>query len=76
MGTGGSNSTTSLNGQQESMGGRQSSPEFLATVPRGSISDIGSEDIPMRKLNVSRNDSESRAMSPFVCLPFTLLIIA
>jgi hypothetical protein len=67
MGTGGSNSTTSLNGLQDSLG-RQSSPEFISTnVIRASISDIGSEDLPMKKLSVSRNENyESRTLSPFV----------
>ena len=67
MGTGGSNSTTSLTGQSESMG-RQNSPEFIPSIiTRGSISDIGSDDLPLRKLSVSRNESyEFRAMSPFV----------
>jgi hypothetical protein len=66
MGTGGSNSTTSLSGQQDSTG-RQNSPEL--TTPNGvraSVSDIGSEDLPMRKLSVSRNDNDSRNLSPFV----------
>jgi hypothetical protein len=67
MGTGGSNSTTSLNGLQDSLG-RQSSPEFISTnVIRASISDIGSEDLPMTKLSVSRNENyEPRTLSPFV----------
>jgi len=73
MGTGGSNSTTSLTGQQESMG-RQSSPEFsMSNMVRGSVSDIGSEDLPMTKLSVSRNESyESRTLSPFVCFLVTI----
>jgi len=68
MGTGGSNSTTSLTGQQESMGGRHSSPEYVpATTVRGSMSDIGSEDLPMTKLSVSRNENYGdRTLSPFV----------
>ena len=68
MGTGGSNSTTSLTGQHESMGGRQSSPEYVpATTVRGSMSDIGSEDLPMTKLSVSRNENYmDRTLSPFV----------
>ena len=68
MGTGGSNSTTSLTGQQESMG-RQNSPEYnTSNIVRGSVSDIGSEDLPMTKLSVSRNENyESRTLSPFVC---------
>lgn len=68
MGTGGSNSTTSLTGQQESIG-RQNSPEFNSSnIGRGSVSDIGSEDLPMTKLSVSRNENyESRTTSPFVC---------
>ena len=68
MGTGGSNSTTSLTGQQESMGGRQSSPEYVPTATvRGSMSDIGSEDLPITKLSVSRNENYGdRTLSPFV----------
>ena len=71
MGTGGSNSTTSLTGQQESIGGgRQSSPEYVpaGTTVRGSMSDIGSEDLLMTKLSVSRNENYGdRTLSPFVC---------
>jgi hypothetical protein len=68
MGTGGSNSTTSLTGQQDYMG-RQNSPEFnTSNIIRGSMSDIGSEDIPITKLSVSRNENyETRTLSPFVC---------
>jgi hypothetical protein len=73
MGTGGSNSTTSLTGQQDSNGGgRQSSPEYVpaGTTVRGSMSDIGSEDLPMTKLSVSRNETYGdRTLSPFVCSP-------
>jgi hypothetical protein len=66
LGTGGSNSTTSLSGQQESTG-RPSSPELVpSNTVRASVSDIGSEDLPMRKLSVSRNDNENRTLSPFV----------
>jgi hypothetical protein len=67
LGTG-SSSTTSLPGQPDS--GRQGSPEPPSTITaRASISDVGSEDIPFRKLTVSRNGSENfdaRTMSPFV----------
>jgi hypothetical protein len=65
MVTSGSNSTTSLPGQQE---GRQGSPDFnVANNGHGSMSDIGSEDIPMTRLSVSRNmDYEQRNSSPFV----------
>lgn len=78
MGTGGSNSTTSLNGLQESItggigNGRPSSPESFIPINGlrgGSISDIGSEDLPMTKLSVSRNENyESRTLSPFVPSP-------
>jgi hypothetical protein len=73
MGTGGSNSTTSLTGQHDSNGGgRQSSPEYVpaGTTVRGSMSDIGSEDLPMTKLSVSRNETYGdRTLSPFVCFP-------
>lgn len=65
MGTSGSNSTTSLPAQNVSEGGgRQNSPGET----RGSgMSDIGSEDLPMTKLSVSRNETyETRTMSPFV----------
>lgn len=66
LGTGGSNSTTSLSGQQESTG-RPNSPELVpSNTVRASVSDIGSEDLPMRKLSVSRNDNENRTLSPFV----------
>ena len=69
MGTSGSNSTTSLPAQNVSEGGagRQNSPGET----RGSgMSDIGSEDLPMTKLSVSRNENyETRTMSPFVLIP-------
>ena len=76
MGTGGSNSTTSLTGQQD-LAARQNSPEFNSqNHVRGSISDIGSEDLPITKLSVSRNENyESRTLSPFVSsshFPFSL----
>ena len=68
VGTGGSNSTTSLTGQHES--NRQGSPElYSSNVIRGSMSDIGSEDLPMTKLSVSRNENtDNRTLSPFVSL--------
>jgi hypothetical protein len=66
--TGGSNSTSSLTGQHES--NRQGSPElYSSNVIRGSMSDIGSEDLPMTKLSVSRNENtDYRTLSPFVSL--------
>jgi hypothetical protein len=68
LGTGGSNSTTSLTGQQET--NRQGSPElYSSNVIRGSMSDIGSEDLPMTKLSVSRNENnDTRNLSPMVHL--------
>lgn len=74
IGTNGSNSTTSLSGQQDLGGsGRQNSPEFAGSnVARASVSDIGSEDIPITRLSVSRNETlETRTMSPFVHPPFS-----
>ena len=74
MRTAASNSTTSLSGQQEYVGnGRPNSPEFNGSnVARASVSDIGSEDIPITKLSVSRNENNDiRAMSPFVFAFFT-----
>lgn len=63
----GSNSTTSLSGMQiAGEGVRQGSPAEV----RGNMSDIGSEDLPMTKLSVSRNDSyDTRTLSPFVRPP-------
>ena len=48
--------------------GRQTSPEAMTVnVIRGSMSDIGSEDIPLTKLSVSRDTLDnSRNLSPFV----------
>jgi hypothetical protein len=68
MGTSGSNSTTSLPGQHDSTNGRQGSPEYTGSgAARGSMSDVGSEDIPMRNLSVSRTERlDSRTLSPFV----------
>lgn len=68
LGTGGSNSTTSLIGQQET--NRQGSPElYSSNMIRGSMSDIGSEDLPMTKLSVSRNENnDTRTLSPMVLL--------
>ena len=65
-----SNSTTSLTGQADSMSARQGSPDDNnpSSTVRGSMSDIGSEDLPMQRLNVSRNDSTDMRLlsSPFV----------
>jgi hypothetical protein len=68
MGTAASNSTTSLTEIPPGSMGRQSSPEIMClNVVRGSISDIGSEDLPLRKLSVSRDIAlDSRNLSPFV----------
>jgi len=69
IGTAASNSTTSL-AELPIPGsmGRQSSPEVMAAnLVRGSMSDIGSEDLPLTKLSVSRDTLEnSRNLSPFV----------
>lgn len=73
MGTSGSNSTTSLPTQNmsDSGGGRQNSPGEV----RGSISDIGSEDLPMTRLSVSRNENyDTRTLSPFVLSPIPVPI--
>lgn len=66
LGTG-SNSTTSLTGQADSVSGRQGSPEYNpSSTVRGSMSDIGSEDIPMQKLNMRTDSYDPRTQSPFV----------
>jgi hypothetical protein len=67
MGTGASNSTTSLIEIPPGSMGRQTSPELTSVnVARGSMSDIGSEDLPLRKLSVSRETLDNRNLSPFV----------
>jgi hypothetical protein len=67
MGTAASNSTTSLIEIPPGSMGRQTSPELTSmNVIRGSMSDIGSEDLPLRKLSVSRETLDNRNLSPFV----------
>jgi hypothetical protein len=77
LGTGGSgsNSSTSLSGGQESSG--RISPEYNPpTTVRGSMSDIGSEDLPMTKLSMTTRNEDTRILSPFVLIGFTFVNVS